>query len=101
VPTLDPVSVTLRQGQFTLLHQARNAACRVTITATSDADAGGAHFRIKRRLGLRANEFDGSQAFLSLIQTLLGATVEATAPAGLATLEVTYVVKTGADAAAP
>ena len=101
VPTSAPVTITLTQGQFTLLKSARFTPTRVTVTGTSDEDAGGVTFRVKRRLFATAFESVGREVFLRLIETVLGATIEATTPEGVASLEITYVVKTGADAGSP
>jgi hypothetical protein len=99
VPTRPPVDATLQTGTFTVLHTAFLQRCRVTITATSNPDAGGVGFRIKRVLGGRkVDTFIGDEAFLTPTQTFFGATIEATTPPGVASLDITYVVKTGADA---
>ena len=91
--------MTLQTGTFTLLHRAFVQRCRVTITATSNPEAGGVGFRVKRVLGGgRADTFVGDEAFLAPTQTFFGATIEATTPPGVATLDITFVVKTGADA---
>jgi hypothetical protein len=99
VPIEDPVSVTLTQGQFTLLHEARIfQRCRVTITATSNPEVGGVLFRITRRSGTLLKEVVALEVFLRVFQTFLGATIEASTPEGVASLDVTYVVRTGNDA---
>jgi hypothetical protein len=71
--------------------------CRVTITATSNAEFNGVRFRTKGLAGL-TNVVEASEVHLGLFQTLLGATIEAAPPEGVATVDITYVVKTGADA---
>ena len=101
MPTQRPHDVTLNQGEFTLLHQARFAQTRVTITALSDAEAGGVVFRTTRQLLGKTSEFVGTEVFLRLIATMLGVKIEATPPAGVGSLDITYVVKTGADAGSP
>jgi hypothetical protein len=101
VPTLQPVTTTLTAGEFTLLRNARFTATRVTITAISNAEVGGVAFRVKRALFAQASESVGLEVFLRRIETVFGAKIEATTPEGVATLEITYVVKTGADAATP
>jgi hypothetical protein len=98
VPIEDPVSVTLTQGQFTLLHKARIfERCRVTITATTNPDVGGVLFRTTRRSGKLVEEVVGLEVFLRVFQTFPGAKIEASTPAGVASLDVTYVVRTGND----
>ena len=101
MPTLAPVTTTLTSGQFTLLRHARFTPTRVTVTALSNAEAGGVTFRVTRRLFAKPFESVGLEVFLRLIETVLGATIEATTPDGVASVEITYVVKTGADAATP
>jgi hypothetical protein len=98
VPIQDPVSVTLNQGEFILLHRARFAAARVTITANSNPEAGGVRFRTTRGLIGKTFESVGVEVSLRLIETIGGTTIEASTPEGVATLDVTYVVKTGRDA---
>jgi hypothetical protein len=99
VPTEDPVSVTLTQGQFTLLKKVRFKRVRVTITATSNPEVGGVLFKTTRTGGgTQVDTFVALEAFLRIIQTVFGATIEASTPEGVASLDVTYVVKTGLDA---
>jgi hypothetical protein len=98
MPVLDPVDRTLKSGRFALLHRARFQACRVTITATSNAEFLGVKFRTKGLVG-RSLVFEASEAHMGLFQTFMGATIEAAPPEGVATVDITYVVKTGADAA--
>jgi hypothetical protein len=99
VPVEDPVERTLKSGRFALLHRAaRLQPCRVTITATSNAEFNGVRFRTKALAG-RSLVFEANEVHLGLFQTLLGATVEAAPPEGVATVDISYVVKTGADAA--
>jgi hypothetical protein len=98
VPTESPVSTTLVQGQFTLLHRARFQRCRVTITAISNAEVGGVLLRTTTGLPVKTTEIVGTEVFLRIFQTILGATIEATTPEGVASLDITYVVKTGSDA---
>jgi hypothetical protein len=98
VPTKPPVDTTLVAGTFTLLHTARLQRCRVTITAISNAEAGGVGLRIRRVLGRKVETLIGDEVFLTSAQTFFGATIEATTPPGVGSVDITYVVKTGGDA---
>lgn len=99
MPTLAPVSTTLTAGEFTLLHTARFQRCRVTITAISNAEAGGVLFRTKQNVFGGTKESVGMELSLRILETFFGTTIEASTPEGVASLDVTYVVKTGRDAA--
>ncbi|HKP91720.1 MAG TPA: hypothetical protein VJT75_17265 [Thermoleophilaceae bacterium] len=94
---LDPVTVTLRQ-RFQLLHTAHIQRCSVTITAISNAEFDGVVFRTTAFVTRSKNVFTANKAALGLWATVPVGTIEARAPEGVATIEVTYQVKTGADA---
>jgi hypothetical protein len=99
VPIQDPVATTLAQGQFTLLYRGRFEAVRVTITALSNEEAGGVVFKVSPRLPIKTRPLIRHEVALNRWVTILGARIEASTPEGIGSLEVTYVVKTGADAA--
>lgn len=100
MPTEAPANATLTQGEFTLLHLARFERCRLTITGISNAEVGGALLRTTRNFPRKTTTVVGTEVFLRIIETFLGARIEASTPEGVATLEITYVVKTGPDAGA-
>ena len=98
MPVQEPVERTLRQGRFALLHKARTQPCSVTITANSNPEAGGVRFRTKTFAFGITNVFTAEHVSLGLFATFPSATIEAATPEGVGTLDITYVVKTGADA---
>jgi hypothetical protein len=98
VPVHDPITVTLRQGRFALLHKARMSPCSVTITASSNPEQGGVQFRTRTFAFRFTNVFTAEKVSLGLFATLPSATIEAKTPEGVSTLDITYVIKTGADA---
>jgi hypothetical protein len=99
VPIEDPVDRTVKAGRFALIKKVRSTPCRVTITAISNAEVGGVQFRTTTQLGGLVTETLGTEVSIGFIRSLLGARIEATTPEGVATLDITYVVKTGRDAA--
>jgi hypothetical protein len=94
----DPVQRTLNQNRFAFLHRARLEPCRVTITATSNAEFNGVKFRTKTWPARITRVFEANEVHLGLFATLPQATIEAAPPEGVATVDITYVIKTGADA---
>jgi hypothetical protein len=92
------VSRTLNSDRFAFLHRARLQPCRVTITATSNAEFLGVRFRTKTSPARITKVFEASEVHLGLFATIPSATIEAAPPEGVATVDITYVVKTGADA---
>ena len=98
MPILDPVDVTLHGGTFTLLHATRLEACRLTIVGNSNPEAGDIQFRVTHLFPKSVEFLTGNEVFLRLVQTFIGARIEAKAPDGVAALDITYVVRTGRDA---
>jgi hypothetical protein len=89
---------TLTQGQTTVLHRARFEKCRLTLTGLS-----GEFTTIPFRTKTRGSFFDSgffqaSEVSLSLFSTIPSGTILATTPAGVATLDVVYEVRTRGDA---
>ena len=86
---------TVTQGQFTTLHTTILPACKVTLTGSSVGEITTIPFRIKSR-GFESEPFDASEA--SLPRGLGLRRIQATAPAGVATLDIVYELRTGPDA---
>jgi hypothetical protein len=98
VAAYPPFTITLRQNKFQVLHTARVQPCSVTITASSNAELGGVTFRTKTFPMRLRRTFVAEQASLGIWATVPVATIEARPPDGVASLEITYVIRTGKDA---
>ena len=98
MPTSDPIEKTI-DSDFTLLHQTTlfDLRARVTITANSNPEAGPIRFRTTSGPGNRVKEFSGDEAVLGFPRTLGRTTLDAAPPEGVATVDITYVVRTGRD----
>jgi hypothetical protein len=88
---------TLNQGEETQLFFARFTPCRVTLTGAS-GEFQTVPMRVKRQFGRTTIFTERSEIKLRFIETLFGARIVATAPAGVATLDIVYEVGTRGDA---
>lgn len=94
---ISDLQATLAQGQFTVLHQGRFQRFRVTITGIGGEFAT-IPFRTRTN-GVRLSQpFEAKTALLNLFQTFPLGAIEASAPAGVGSLDVVYEVRTGTDA---
>jgi glutamate synthase domain-containing protein 2 len=97
MPVLSNQQVTLNAGQTTLLHNSRREKCKVTLTAISGEFAT-IPFQTVKFGALKSSLFEASTVKLSFLQCFPSGKVLATTPAGVATLDVEFEVRTGADA---
>jgi hypothetical protein len=98
MPIQTDVNKTLSQGAETVLHRARAfTKCRVKVTGIAGEFA---TIPMKTKTnGFRdSGFFEATEAAISVKQTLGGAQILATAPAGVGSLDITYEVRTGTDA---
>ena len=89
---------TLNQGQETELFSVRFTKCRLTLTGAS-GEFQTVPMRVRRRFVDTSGVFtERSEISLRIAETIFGATILATAPAGVATLDIVYEVRTRGDA---
>jgi hypothetical protein len=100
VTVLADQQATLTQGEDTLLFRARFAITRLTLTGLS-GEFTTIPFKVRRAPLLPApgggEFFEASEVFLKFTQTIFGADILATAPQGVATLDIVYEVRTRRD----
>lgn len=94
MPIKPDQQATVTQGTFTTLHTTIFPACKVTLTGAS-GEFTTIPFRIKSRRS-EGEPFDASEA--SLPRGFGLRRIQATAPAGVATLDIVYELRTGPDA---
>ena len=98
MPIKTNLNATLSQGVETTLHRARAfEKCRVKVTGIAGEFA---TIPMKTKTnGFRdSGFFEATEAALTVFQTLGGARILATAPAGVGSLDIVYEVRTGTDA---
>jgi hypothetical protein len=97
MPVLSNQQVTLVSGQTTVLHKSRRERCKVKLTGSSGE---GTTIPFQRKLfgSLTTAFVDASEAQLSFIQAFPSGTILATTPAGVASLDIVFEVRTGNDA---
>jgi hypothetical protein len=87
---------TLNQGEETELFSARFMNFRLTLTGAS-GEFQTVPMKVRRRFA-GSGFSEQSEIVLRVVETIFGATVVATAPQGVATLDIVYVVRTRGDA---
>ena len=88
---------TLTADKPTTLFIARFARCRLTLTGVS-GEFTTIPFQTKTRGGLITTPFfEASEIHLTFFQTFPSATIFATTPEGVATLDIVYEVRTKGD----
>ena len=97
MPVLDNQQVTLVSGTTTLLHTSRREGCKLTLTGISGEFAT-IPFQTVKFGALKSSLFEASTVKLSFLQCFPSGKVLATTPAGVATLDIEFEVRTGADA---
>jgi hypothetical protein len=88
---------TLTMGEETLLFRARVRPCRITLTGLS-GEGTAIRFRTRTHGVVDSGLFEATEVKLSLFDTVPMATVLATTPDGVASLDIVYELRTGTDA---
>jgi hypothetical protein len=97
MPVLPNQQVTLVSGQTTLLHQSRFRACKVTLTGIA-AEFTTIPFQTVKHGTQTSGFFEASSVKLRLFDAIPLGQILATTPEGVASLDIVFEVRTGADA---
>ena len=87
---------TLSDGALTVLHRSTFAKVHLVVTGIAGEFAT-IPFQTRTN-GFKVRSFEASEVKLKVIETIPTATIFAKAPPGVGSLDITYEVRTGADA---
>ena len=90
-------NVTLTSGQTTVLHAGRFQKFRVTITGIS-GEFTTIPFQTLKNGRIESQFFEASTVLLRIFDTVLRGEIRATTPAGVASLDIVFELRTGGDA---
>jgi hypothetical protein len=97
MPVLPNQQVTLVSGQMTLLRQARLRALSVTLTGIA-GEFTTIPFKTVKHGNQTSDFFEASSVKLRLFDAIPLGQILATTPEGVASLDIVFEVRTGADA---
>jgi hypothetical protein len=97
MPVLPNQEVTLVSGQTTLLHQGRLKRFSVTLTGIA-GEFTTIPFKTLKNGRVESDFFEASSVKLNLFQAVPFGQILATTPAGVASLDIVFELRTGPDA---
>jgi hypothetical protein len=97
MPVLPNQQVTLVSGQNTLLHQSRFRPCKVTLTGIA-GEFSTIPFQTVKHGTQTSDFFEASSVKLRFFDAIPFSQILATTPAGVASLDIVFELRTGPDA---